>query len=34
VVEIDGVKLSGGVPGPIARRLREIYIEESRKAAV
>jgi D-alanine transaminase len=34
VVEIDGVKLSGGTPGPVARRLREIYIEESRKAAV
>jgi D-alanine transaminase len=34
VVEIDGVALGGGVPGKVARRLREIYIEESRKAAV
>ena len=34
VVEIDGVALSGGVPGPRAARLREIYLEESRKAAV
>lgn len=34
VVEIDGVALSGGTPGPVARRLREIYLEESRKAAV
>jgi D-alanine transaminase len=34
VVEIDGVALSGGVPGPVARRLREIYLEESRKAAL
>lgn len=34
VVEIDGVALSGGVPGPVARRLREIYIDEMRKAAV
>ncbi len=34
VVEIDGVKLGAGTPGPVASRLREIYIEESRKAAV
>ncbi len=34
VVEIDGVALSGGTPGPVARRLREIYLEESRRAAV
>jgi len=34
VVEIDGVALGDGRPGPIATRLREIYIEESRKAAV
>ncbi len=34
VVEIDGVALGGGVPGKVAARLREIYIEESRKAAV
>ena len=34
VVEIDGVALSGGKGGPKALRLREIYIDESRKAAV
>lgn len=34
VVEIDGVKLGGGKPGPVAVRLREIYLEESRKAAI
>jgi len=34
VVEIDGQALGGGTPGPVARRLREIYLEESRKAAV
>ena len=34
VVEIDGTRLGGGTPGPVARRLREIYLEESRKAAV
>ncbi|MXU64030.1 D-amino-acid transaminase [Oceanomicrobium pacificus] len=34
VVEIDGARLGDGAPGPVATRLREIYIEESRKAAV
>lgn len=34
VVEIDGVAVGDGVPGSVAPRLREIYIEESRKAAV
>ncbi|MFT6223492.1 MAG: D-alanine transaminase [Paracoccaceae bacterium] len=34
VVEVDGVAVGGGVPGPIATRLREIYLDESRKAAV
>ncbi|MEL6792045.1 MAG: D-amino-acid transaminase [Pseudomonadota bacterium] len=34
VVEIDGVELGDGAPGPVAMRLREIYIEESRKSAI
>ena len=34
VVEIDGVAVGDGTPGPVARRLREIYIEESRKASI
>ncbi|MDF0596351.1 D-amino-acid transaminase [Psychromarinibacter halotolerans] len=34
VVEIDGVPVAGGKPGPIAARLREIYIDESRKVAL
>ncbi|NRB01845.1 MAG: D-amino-acid transaminase [Rhodobacteraceae bacterium] len=34
VVEIDGVALGDGTPGPLAARLREIYLEESRKAAI
>ncbi|MEP1768009.1 MAG: D-amino-acid transaminase [Sulfitobacter sp.] len=34
VVEIDGVALGEGVPGKVALRLREIYIDEMRKAAV
>ena len=34
VVQIDEVTLGDGTPGPVARRLREIYLDESRKAAV
>ncbi|WP_299779027.1 D-amino-acid transaminase [uncultured Roseobacter sp.] len=34
VVEIDGIALGDGVPGRVAPRLREIYLEESLKAAV
>ncbi|MEM6888078.1 MAG: D-amino-acid transaminase [Pseudomonadota bacterium] len=34
VVEIDGVSLGDGTPGKVAPRLREIYLDESRKAAV
>ena len=34
VVEIDGAALGDGTPGPVAKRLREIYLEESRKVAV
>lgn len=34
VVEIDGEKLGEGVPGRVAPRLREIYLDESRKAAI
>ena len=34
VVEVDGKPIGAGVPGPVAARLREIYLEESRKAGV
>jgi D-alanine transaminase len=34
VVEIDGVTLGDGKPGPVTMRLREIYLEEARKAAI
>ena len=34
VVEIDGTALGDGTPGPVARRMREVYLDESRKAAV
>lgn len=34
VVEIDGAKIGAGTPGPVAARLREIYLDEMRKAAI
>ncbi|OWY03241.1 D-amino-acid transaminase [Thioclava sp. IC9] len=34
VVEIDGETVGEGVVGPVAVRLREIYLDESRKAAI
>ena len=34
VVEIDGVELGDGKPGPLAARLRELYIAESRRTAL
>ncbi len=34
VVEIDGAPIAEGTPGPVAARLREIYLEESRNAAL
>ena len=34
VVEIDGASLGDGTPGPVAKRLREIYLDESLKTAI
>jgi len=34
VVEIDGNAIGTGKPGPVAARLREIYLDEMRKAAI
>ena len=34
VVEIDGASVGTGKPGPVALRLREIYLDESRKAGL
>ncbi len=34
VVEIDGDGIGKGTPGPVAARLREIYIDESLKVAI
>jgi D-alanine transaminase len=34
VVEIDGAVIGSGKPGPVAVRLREIYLDEMRRAAI
>ncbi|WP_068307414.1 D-amino-acid transaminase [Aliiruegeria sabulilitoris] len=34
VVNVDDVAIGTGTPGPIAARLREIYLDEMRKAAI
>jgi D-alanine transaminase len=34
VVEIDGQPVGTGKPGPVATRLRELYLDEMRKAAI
>ena len=34
VVEVDGAAVGSGKPGPVAARLREIYLDEMRKAAI
>lgn len=34
VVELDGVTLADGQPGPVARRLHELYLEESMKTLI
>ena len=34
VVEVDGVAIGEGKPGPVVAKLREIYLEEAMKAAV
>ncbi|MEM8956815.1 MAG: D-amino-acid transaminase [Pseudomonadota bacterium] len=34
VVSLDGVEIGGGAPGPVSRRLREIYMDECTRVAV
>ena len=34
VVEVDGTQIGDGAPGNVAKRLREIYLDESRKSAI
>lgn len=34
VIEIDGITIGTGIPGPVALRLRQIYLEESVKRGI
>jgi D-alanine transaminase len=34
VVRIDGEAVGAGAPGPVSRRLRQIYVEEARRTAI
>jgi D-alanine transaminase len=34
IVKIDGREIGGGAPGPVAKRLRRLYIEEARRTAL
>ena len=34
VVEIDGRPVGDGAPGPVTRRLRELYLAEARRQAM
>lgn len=34
IVEIDGNRIGGGQPGPVARRLRDIYLDHARKGGI
>lgn len=33
IVEVDGKRIGGGQPGPVVRKLREIYLDEARRQA-
>jgi D-alanine transaminase len=33
IVKVDGQPLNNGVPGPVAKRLRQLYIDEARRTA-
>jgi D-alanine transaminase len=34
IVSLDGKPIGGGTPGPVAKRLRRLYIEEARRTAI
>ena len=34
VIEVDGTTIGSGTPGPVTRRLREIYVQESQVAGI
>ena len=34
LISLDGVKIGDGQPGPVATRLRELYLEQARRGAI
>lgn len=34
IVSLDGTRIGDGKPGPVATRLREIYLEQARREAI
>ncbi|KAK0351609.1 hypothetical protein LTR94_024303, partial [Friedmanniomyces endolithicus] len=34
VVSLDGVRIGNGEPGPVATRLRQLYLEQARRDAI
>jgi len=34
IVSLDGTKIADGKPGPVATRLREVYLEQARREAI
>ena len=34
IVSLDGTRIGEGKPGPVATRLREIYLEQARREAI
>ena len=34
IVSLDGAKIADGKPGPVATRLREVYLEQARREAI
>jgi D-alanine transaminase len=34
IISLDGSKVADGKPGPVATRLREVYLEQARREAI
>ncbi|MNT76927.1 D-alanine aminotransferase [compost metagenome] len=34
IVSLDGARIADGKPGPVATRLREVYLEQARREAI
>ena len=34
LISLDGVRIGDGTPGPVATRLRDVYLEQARREAI